>query len=155
MSARAETLERQLAEDLASLEDRLRDEEFSSELYRALTNNTWRKEGGPDGHVSLSWGRAEELVNELRARSGQSALELAQTGREGEISDLVRTELERLGWHSCPLNTSRHDRDHLAQPESPPPADHGPRNAPVEASGEWERLAHEEADEVRPEPPRS
>lgn len=147
MSERAELLERELVEDLASLEERFADEEFSTELYRALTNNAWHKDDdGPDGHLSLSWGRAEEIVNELRARGGQSSLALAQTGREGEISDLVVEELARLGWRARALNTSRHDSEHLSQPEAPPPAGQGERRAPVGDSSEWERLAHDEAD---------
>ena len=38
MTTGAETLERTLVEDLPTLEQRFVDEEFSSELYRALTN---------------------------------------------------------------------------------------------------------------------
>jgi hypothetical protein len=146
MAVDPELLERELVEDLARLEQRFMDEEFSSDLYRALANNVWRKVGGPAGHLSVSWGRAEEIVNELRAGAGEPPLTLAQTGGEGEVSDLVAGELSRLGWTGQPLNTARHDPQHLGQPESPPPADHGERMAPVEDAGEWERLAHEEAD---------
>jgi hypothetical protein len=140
-------IERALARDLDQLGDRLLDEEFSTELYRALANRRWRKDGGPDGAVSLSWSRAEELVNDLRARRGREPLELAQTGGEGELSDTVEGELGRIGWRSEPLNTARHDEAHAAQPaESPPPADSGERHAPVEDPGGWEREAHREAD---------
>ena len=143
-------LERELAEDLAALGDRFADEEFSTELYRALANNTWRKDDdGPSGHVSFSWSRAEWIVNELRAQLGEGALTLAQTGGEGEVSDLVRDELSRLGWTSRPLNTSRHDDAHVDQPESPPPAEQGERFAPVEDSDEWRRRAHTEAERSR------
>ena len=146
MTAAPEMLERELLEDLATLEQRFADEEFATELYRALANNVWRKAGGPTGHVSLSWARAEELVNELRGRVGDEPLTLAQTGGEGDVSPVVAEELGRLGWSAQPLNTSRHDPAHLAQPESPPPVEHGERHAPVGDSGEWERRAHEEAD---------
>src|SRR4051812_49539824 len=112
-----ETLERELISDLEQMEDRLADEEFSTELYRALTNNVVRKQDGPDGHVSLSWSRAEEIVNELRAQHGRPKLELAQTGGEGEVSGLVRDELGRRGWTFTPLNTSRHDEQHEGRPE--------------------------------------
>ena len=149
MTTGAETLERTLVEDLATLEQRFVDEEFSSELYRALTNTRWRKEGGPEGHVSLSWSRAEELVNELRGRAGQRALPLAQTGGEGDVSDLVADELSRLGWRTEPLDTSLRDDRHLTQPESPPPADHGERSTPASEAADWEQRAHEEADERR------
>ena len=155
-----EAVEQELVEDLVALEDRFADEEFSTELYRALTNNVWRKDDdGPEGHVSLSWGRAEELVNQLRTRFGQPTLPLAQTGGEGEVSDLVAAELGRLGWRSRPLNTGRRDDAHLTQPESPPPGEQGERDAPVGAETEWEERAHEEAEANRPpwvgrEPPR-
>ena len=146
MGGSAETLERELVLDLATLAERFADEEFSSELYRALTNNKWRNERAPEAHVSLSWNRAEELVNELRARVGEAPLTLAQTGGEGEVSDLVSGELGRLGWRADPLDTSTRDAAHLTQPESPPPAEQGERQAPVSDSSEWERRAHEEAD---------
>ena len=142
-------LERALMEDLATLGERFADEEFSTELYRALANNTWHKSGGPDGHVSFSWGRAEALVNDLRAHLDQSPLTLAQTGGEGEVSDVVAAELGRLGWTNQPLNTSRRDEQHLAQPPSPPPGDQGERFAPVDDAHAWEREAHEDAERRR------
>ena len=148
MTTPAEGLERELVVDLEGLQERFSDEEFSSELYRALANTVWRKEGRA-GEISLSWNRAEQVVNDLRARRGESALELAQTGGEGEVSPVVAEELTRLGWNAAPLDTSRHHRAHLAQPESAPPADQGERQAPVSDSDDWERTAHEEADAER------
>ena len=139
-------LTRELTSDLETLGDRFADEKFCTALYRALARTTWNKKGGPDGHVALSYSLAEDLVNELRDRHGQPALTLAQTGGEGDVSPVVAEELGRLGWSAQPLNTSRHDPAHLAQPESPPPVEHGERHAPVGDSGEWERRAHEEAD---------
>ena len=149
MTESAELLEREMIEDLTALDERFADEEFSTELYRALANTVWRKEGGPDGHVSLSWSRAEQIVNELRERNGQPPLALAQTGGEGEVSPLVADELSTLGWRAQPLNTGRRDPDHLGAPESPPPPDQGERQAPVGDSHEWERRAHAEADDNR------
>ncbi len=148
MSERAEALEDELRDDLAELEQRFADEEFSSELYRALASNEWRRQDA-EGHVALSWSRAEELVNELRARVGYPPLALAQTGREGEVSDLVADELDRLGWRVRPLDTSTHDPDHLASAESPPPKGTGERMAPVDDSDAWEREAHAEAEKNR------
>src|SRR5205085_9433001 len=70
----------ELRRDLTALEDRFaNDNRFSRDLYRALASNTWRKVG-VEGHVALSWGAAEELVNELRARVAEDPLELQQTG---------------------------------------------------------------------------
>jgi len=141
-------LERELIDDLDTLGDRLADEELTRDLYRALTNNVWRKRGA-EGHVSLSWGRAEEIVNSLRERLGLPPVELAQTGGEGEVSTLAGEELARLGWSSTPLNTSRHDPAHAERPESPPPREQGEAQAPVEDSRGWEREAHREAEDAR------
>jgi hypothetical protein len=141
-----ETLERELVRDLQTVEERFADEEFASELYRALTNNIWRKQGGPDGHISLSWSRAEEIVNGLRGRVGAEPLTLAQTGGEGEVSRTVADELGRLGWSSTPLNTGRQDPEHATKPEPPPPPEKGEEGSPVDESGAWERQAHQEAE---------
>ena len=108
-------LERALVRDLDQLGDRFLDEEFSTDLYRALTNRRWNRDGGPDGAISLSWSRAEEIVNELRTRRDREPLELAQTGGEGELSRTVEDELAGLGWRSQPLNTDRHDDAHVGQ----------------------------------------
>jgi hypothetical protein len=56
------------------------------DLYRALANRTWHHEEATGGHVALSWRRAEEVVNDLRATVGAAPLTLAQTGGEGEVS---------------------------------------------------------------------
>ena len=142
----------ELRQDLATIEDRFaNDNEFSRDLYRALTNNTWHKEGS-GGHVALSWGKAEELVNELRARVALDTVELEQTGGEGEVAETVRTELEALGWRSRPLNPSRHDDQHVSQGEEPPSKGTGERHAPATRSDEWAEVAHAEADLDRAPP---
>jgi hypothetical protein len=139
-------LESQLVRALQTMERRFEDDEFASEVYRALANNVWRKHDGPDGHVSVSWGRAEEIVNELRARRGKEPLTLAQTGGEGRVSQAVADELRRLGWAPTPLNTARADPEHETRPESPPPPEKGEEHSPVDDARAWERQAHEEAD---------
>jgi hypothetical protein len=145
-----EDIERALVRDLDQLGDRFLDEAFSAELYRALANRRWRRDGGPEGAVSLSWSRAKQVVNELRARRDGEPLELAQTGGEGELSDTVEGELGRIGWRSEPLNTGRHDEAHAGRAtDSPPPADTGDRHAPVEDARGWEREAHREAEASR------
>ncbi len=148
MTETGETLERRLGADLEQLGDRFTDEEFSTDLYRALAGCALERDGS-GGRVALSWRRAEDVVNEQRARVGYDALELAQTGGEGELSDLVAAELARLGWRARARSTDEHDPDHLSSPESPPPPDHGERMAPVEDSSAWERQAHEEAERER------
>ena len=112
MSAPIETLEGKLVRDLDGLSDRFGDDEFCTELYRALTNRTLSKHGGPDGHLVLSWNRAAEFVNELRGRERHEPLPLARSGGEGVVSETVLDELTARGWQTRPLNTGRHDDRH-------------------------------------------
>ncbi|HEX8855293.1 MAG TPA: hypothetical protein VF752_06800 [Thermoleophilaceae bacterium] len=107
-----------LQADMQRLEDRMRDEKFARELYRALADNKWTKEGES---VALSWRRAEELINAVRRGHRAAPLALAETGGEGELDRSIREAFEPLGWRIEPLDTSRHDPDHLSSPEDPPP----------------------------------
>src|SRR3954468_5962686 len=145
MASDTEALERTLQSDLDTLGDRLVDEKFCGELYRALANRAWRKSGGPAGHISLSWKRAEELVNALRAARSEPELTLAQTGGEGEVSRTVSDELGGLGWSSVPLNPDRHGAAHVRPARDAPPADTGERLADDPNTRDWERQAHEAA----------
>jgi hypothetical protein len=138
--------ERELVDALRRVEERLVDERFSGELYRALASRRWQKEDGEA--VSVSWQRAEEIVNDLRERLGEEPLDLAQTGGEGEVSRTVAQEMERLGWGSQPLDTTERQPDHETEPERPPPRDLGEREAPVEPPERW-REARGEAEEHR------
>ena len=104
MSALIETLESQLVRDLEGLSDRFGDEAFCAELYRALTNRTLSKDDGPGGHLVLSWNRAADFVNELRAREHHEPLPLASSGGEGVVSEVVLDELTAHGWQTRPLN---------------------------------------------------
>ncbi len=149
MSAPSETLESQLLRDLEELSERFGDDQFCAELYRALTNRTLSKDSGPDGHLVLSWNRAAEFVNELRARARHEPLPLAQSGGEGVVSEIVLDELTARGWETRPLNTTRHDEQHAGQPKSPPPRGMGERLSPAEDSGGWAREGHAEADRAR------
>ena len=143
-----DTLQRELIGDLRTLGERLRDEEFCGDLYRALSNRAWRREGDSQGHVSLSWRRAEEVVNELREGEGQGPLTLAQTGGEGEVSPAVADELGGRGWTSEPLDTGQHDAAHdTSLPDAPPP-DQGQRKLGID-SGAEEREAHDAAERER------
>src|SRR3954465_10752944 len=105
-----------LQADLQRAGDRMRDEKFCTELYRALADNKWSKEGES---VALSWKRAEELINAVRRGLGEKPLVLAQTGGGGPVARSVREEFEPLGWKIEPLDTGTHDPDHLASPEDP------------------------------------
>jgi hypothetical protein len=108
---------RQLRADLQRLEDRIRDEKFCLELYRALADNKWTKEGQS---VALSWKRAEELINSVRRGHGEEPLVLAQTGSEGHVDRTIRETLEPLGWRIEPLDTGSRDPAHLDSPADPP-----------------------------------
>ena len=141
----ADTLERELVRDLDSLDERLADDEFAGELYRALSNRVWRK-GEESERVALSWQRAEDVINALRGRHGHPPLALAQTGGEGEVSAPVDDELGPLGWTSEPLNTSGHEEAHVTSPPDAPPADQGERDTPTEGPERSLREAHERAD---------
>jgi hypothetical protein len=143
------TLERLLLDDLDVEGERAADETFCAELYRALARSVWRNDRDAEGRLSPSFGRAEWLVNEWRARRGAEPLTLAQTGGEGEVSGGVEEVLGRLGWSHRPLDTDRDDPAHLGLDALPPPPDHGERMAGVPSSDEQEREAHEVADAER------
>jgi hypothetical protein len=137
-----EALERELANDLQTLGDLVHDDTFYPELYRSLAGVRWVREG--EGPLALSWKRAEELVNEVRARHDLPALELAQTGGEGDVADRVAGALSNLGWTPATGDApAGHDDAHVSSsPDAPP---RGAAESP-----EWERQAHEEADRNRP-----
>jgi hypothetical protein len=142
-------LERQLLDDLEEIGDRARDEKFCTELYRALADNVWKSGRRPGERLSVSWQRAEWLINEWRRRHGGERLDLDRSGREGEVSRTVAEELASRGWSYEPLDTSRHDPAHVGLDEAPPPPDHGERMARVPPSGEDEPAAHEAASAER------
>ena len=133
--------ERELIKDLESLGSVLSDDSFGEELYRSLANTSWSKADGPDGHLSLSWNRAEAVVNQLREREGQDPLTLSQTGGEGEISDRVAHELQRLGWSAGTRDTGSDDPAHQSSGRRPPP------DTPAGTS--WERQAQADADRTQ------
>lgn len=135
-------LQRELDADLAALGDRVADDRFAGELYRALANRTWSNaSGAAPGHVALSWSRAEALVNELRAACGAGALALAQTGGEGDLSPHVQAALEAAGWSSGALNTGRADDAHVDADTGTP--------APTPSGTDWEAEAHAAAEANR------
>jgi hypothetical protein len=136
--ALSDPLERRLVNDIQTLGDMVADDSFYAELYRSLAGVRWFN---GDAHVTLSWKRAEELVNAVREGHGHPALQLAQTGGEGEVSERVADALSGLGWTAKPLDTSQHDDSHVdSRPDAPP------RGAEPQ---QWERQAHAEAEENR------
>ncbi len=145
----ADTLEHELVHDLQTFAERFDDESFARDTYRALTNRRWRKRGGPEGHVSVSWGRAEEIVNGLRGERDRPPLTLAQTGGEGEVERAIGEELDRLGWTSSDQDTGRRDADHVERDEQAPPPDQGGRRSPNPDPHAGQRIADAEADRVQ------
>lgn len=145
--AQADETEHELARDLGALSDEeLHDDSFAGELYRGLANHRLVDPDDPERRqVSLSWRRAEEVVNGLRRHVGEEPLTLAQTGGEGSVTERVEAALTRLGWSVRPLDTSSHDSSHVSEPNSPGPKGQGERDAPTEPPGAW-READAEAD---------
>lgn len=142
--------EPQLARALADMRDRIGgDASFAVELYRGLSNRVWHR--GDDAEVSVSWRRAEELINAERDAAGRLRLDLVGTGDEGELADHVRDELGRRGWWSEPLDTGDHHEPHATSPESPPPPDQGKRLAPTQPSHEsGTKLGRDPQERARP-----
>src|SRR3954468_21214557 len=73
MPMTTEELERHLLNDLQTLGDLVADDSFFSELYGAPAGPRWSP-ADDGGHVSLSWKRAEEVVNPLRSEHGREPL---------------------------------------------------------------------------------
>ena len=103
MSVPLQTLEAQLGYDLEDLSGQAADARFCAELYGALTNRTLSRDGRPHTRLVLSWERAAEVVNELRARGNHAPLALAGSGGEGVISEVMLDELTAHGWHTRPF----------------------------------------------------
>jgi hypothetical protein len=104
-----------LQADLQQLPERIRDEKFARELYCALANNRWSKDGEV---IAMSWRRAANFVNALRRGHARAELPLYASGCEGMVDPTIRAEvIERFGWQVDPLDTSEHDPAHLDDPE--------------------------------------
>jgi hypothetical protein len=141
MTTSTDTLERLLVHDLDTLGDRLSDDRLCRDLYAAFAGYALHRRDTP-GRLTLSWGRAEELINGARAAHALPPMDgLAQSGHEGELTNRARAVLEELGWDVRPRRTDEHDDAHSGRPASPPPAD---RSEP-----EWEREGHTEAEAER------
>lgn len=97
-----------------------RDEQLMTEVYRALANRRWTRVE-MIGELSLSWKRAADLVDELRAAAGHPPLKLEASGGEGVVDRRVTVILGPLGWRSRPLDTSTNDPSHLTSSSGPDP----------------------------------
>jgi hypothetical protein len=145
MSGFTETRERALVDDLIQLgHDALADEKLVRDLYGAIASRALFKRDS-EGHVALSWKRAEEALDIARQAHGLAPLEgLAGSGGEGELTDRARDALEAIDWISQPENTDRHNPAHVSSPKEPPPA-----SRPTHEPPEWERRAHDDAERNR------
>ena len=119
MAVSTETLERELLNDLRTLHKMVQTDHFDEELYRGLAGVEWHRSGG--GHVTLSWKRAETIINEQRAEHGRPPLTLAQTGGEGEVTERVANALRGQGWRPRPHRPGTHDRGHVNGRAGAPP----------------------------------
>lgn len=138
MTASTDTLERRLARDLSSLGDRLADDRLSTDLYDAIAGHALHPHGG-EGRLAASWSRAAELVNGARGAAGHPPLDnLAQSGREGELSGRARAALTEMGWDVRPRTSGGQDPGHTDAPAE--------QHTRAPESGDWEREAHAEAD---------
>ena len=70
------------------------DDGFAKLLYAALCNTTWIRQ---TERFACSWRYAGGIVADLRER-GEEYIDFYCAGGEGVIADVVRIELERLGW---------------------------------------------------------
>jgi hypothetical protein len=122
MAVSTDVLERELLNDLKTLHNMVQtDDSFDEELYRALAGVQWHRTGSGGGHVTLSWKRAEKVINEQRAVHDRDPLTLAQTGGEGEVSPRVAGALEGQGWAPRPLDSAVHDDAHVNGRNGAPP----------------------------------
>ena len=136
-----QALELQLEDDLRSLGPRLEDERLVRDLYDALTRTRWSRHDRR-GAVSLSFGRAEQLLNGLREEREEEPLPLGSSGGEGEIARRVADVADELGWRIDELDTGRRDDAHLAREGRTPGTE--PQDTLAEG--------HREADEHPPVP---
>lgn len=97
-SQRLDELRTALLDDLGRLgAGRVGDDRLGGDLYRALAGRPWRREqAGPP--LTLTWGQAADLVDELRATHGEQPLDERQSGGEGDISPRAREALAEAGW---------------------------------------------------------
>ena len=141
----ANQLERILVDDLQALGERLADERLCRDLYRALAGRALSKRGD-EGHVALSYRRAEEVLNTARQGNALPPLQgLASSGGEEEVTERAQEALDEVGWRSRPEDHGHADPQHISSAAGPPPA----ARPDSRETPEWERRAHEEAERNR------
>jgi hypothetical protein len=141
MTTPASRAEIALLREVERLGDRVCEDWFAVELYRALAGRRWRSEDGA-GVVAMSWRRAEQVVDDLREAHRAPTLSLAQRGGEGQLSEEVDRVLRAHGWVSEQMNPDRHDPTHTDAARGLPPRPGAP-------PARWEQQAHRAAHQER------
>lgn len=72
----------------------VKDDEFAQELYAAMCNMQWVKNGI---HWGCTWRSSGGIVAELR-NQGENYMDFYCSGNEGFVSERVRNVLGELGW---------------------------------------------------------
>jgi hypothetical protein len=83
--------------DLQTLSVLVDDNEFATNLYRALSNMQWKQKENPNNVYACSWRYAGGLVAELRNK-GENYLDFYCSGSEGWVAPEVEKALNKLGW---------------------------------------------------------
>ena len=86
-------LERDIA-DSSEIKELLQDDTFANELYAALCNVDWFKDGD---QYSASWRHSGAVVAQFRFKN-EDYMDFYCNGAEGTVSERVKTALGKLGW---------------------------------------------------------
>lgn len=89
--------------DLKDIADKLQDDDFAKDVYRALCNMRWQSKNNPKKVYSCTWRYAGELVAELRAK-GEIYLDFYLSGGEGGITKEVGEAFGEMGMGWVPLS---------------------------------------------------
>jgi len=89
------------------LSEKIKNDEYAVDVYRALCNMRWRNESIDDTY-SCSWRYAGGLVAELRGK-GEDYLDFYCSGGEGRVSKEVELDLNDLGWSKLPWEDKEED----------------------------------------------
>jgi hypothetical protein len=94
-------IEYDLEKDLQVLKGKINEDyEFAQEVYAALCNMRWKKHYQT---YSCSWRYAGGLIAEMLGMiDSMDYCEFYCSGNEGQVSERVRIELEKLGWEPLP-----------------------------------------------------
>jgi len=93
-------------EDIQSLKERVvKEYGFATDLYNALCNMQWQNKENPKDIYSCSWRYAGGLVAEMKENyEPMNYMEFYCSGYEGQVSEEVEEELDKLGWKPLPYD---------------------------------------------------